>query len=107
MFFQDFLLSEINLLHGQIISLVLSNFLLKFSFFFSYNSAAHICSVNLHFHSVRMFLFYAHVSYVTISQLKSDHSVFSSSLEITQSSQKQLLMLHVCSISVWIVIKMQ
>jgi len=43
------------------------------------------------------------------TKLKSDHSVFALNLEIIQSSlnQKQLLMLHVCSIFVLIVIKMQ
>ncbi len=63
------------------------------------------------YHSARLlFLFHADIFYVysSFTKLKSDHSVFASNFEIIQSIlDLKPLMLHVCSIFVWIRIKMQ
>ncbi len=63
------------------------------------------------YHSARLlFLFHADIFYVysSFTKLKSDHSVFASNFEIIQSIlDLKPLMLHVCSIFVWIMIKMQ
>ncbi len=62
-------------------------------------------------HSARLlFLFHADIFYVysSFTKLKSNHSVFASNFEIIQSNlDYKLLVLHVCSIFVWIMIKMQ